>query len=215
MKTKLTIVSLAAGAVLLAIASIHMSWGQQSGYGESGYEEGDGKGGYGMSGGGAGASMEMEGEEGMYGDGYGYEGGMYSTGGGDVLNSTRAQIAAKAKELRAAKTDEAKDEAKKATQTLLDSYFEADMKKREREIADIEARVKRLRAQLQKRRAAKDEIVQLQLKVIVNEAEGLGFFSAPPSNSAGMEMGMGGDMGGGMGGQGMGGGYAPPGGGFF
>jgi len=201
MKTKLTIIGLGAGAILLAIASIHASWGQQSGYGgmmeNGGYEESDGKGGYGMSGGGA-ASMGMGGAE------YVDEGGMYATGGGHVLNGIRAQISAKAKELRAAETDEAKDEAKKATQTLLDGYFEADMKKREREIADIEARVKRLRAQLEKRRAAKDEIVQLQLKVIVNEAEGLGFFSAPPSNLPG---GMGAGMGGG--------GAAPLGGGFF
>lgn len=201
MKTKLTLISLGAGAVLLAIASIHASWGQQGGYGS-----------YGDAGAGdeSGANAAMGYGEDMYDEG-GMYGGM-SGGGGHILNSIRAQIFTKVKELRAAGTDKSKDEAKKETQTLLDRYFEADMKERQREVAAIEERVKRLRAQLEKRQAAKDEIVQLQLKVIVNEAEGLGFFTAPSSGSMGSGMGEMGAEGMGMGSGGMGGGM---GGGFF
>ncbi|MFO1092581.1 MAG: hypothetical protein U0992_04600 [Planctomycetaceae bacterium] len=50
------------------------------------------------------------------------------------------------------------------------------MQLREQEIRDIEERVKKLQAQLERRRAAKAELLDLQLKVLVNEAEGLGFY---------------------------------------
>jgi murein L,D-transpeptidase YcbB/YkuD len=58
-------------------------------------------------------------------------------------------------------------------------YFEEDMAVRKKELADIESRLEKLRAQLERRRAKKDEIVDLQVKVAINEAEGLGFTSAP------------------------------------
>ena len=47
---------------------------------------------------------------------------------------------------------------------------------RQREIQAIEARVRRLRAQLEKRRSSKQQIIDLQLKVIEYEASGLGLF---------------------------------------
>lgn len=65
---------------------------------------------------------------------------------------------------------------------LLASYFDADMKNRLAGLADMTERVKRLTAQLGKRQAARDEIVQLQLNVLVNEAAGLGFYSQPKAN---------------------------------
>ena len=65
---------------------------------------------------------------------------------------------------------------------LLASYFDADMKNRQSGLADMTDRVKRLTAQLDKRQAAREEIVQLQLNVLVNEAAGLGFFSHPKAN---------------------------------
>lgn len=79
------------------------------------------------------------------------------------------------KSLRTAKTVEAKTKAKEAVTKLLKEQFDADLKQREKEIANIEARIRQLRSVLEKRRTARDEIIQLQLKVIVNEAEGLGF----------------------------------------
>lgn len=77
--------------------------------------------------------------------------------------------------LRTAKTAEAKAKAKDAVSNLLKEQFDADLKQREKEIANVEARIQQLRDILDKRRTARDEIIQLQLKVIVNEAEGLGF----------------------------------------
>jgi hypothetical protein len=87
------------------------------------------------------------------------------------------------KKLQTAKTDAEKDAAKKEMSAALSTYFDADLKNREQDIADIEARVKKLRAQIEKRRAAKEQLVDLQLKVLVNEAEGLGFYSRPGSRS--------------------------------
>jgi hypothetical protein len=72
------------------------------------------------------------------------------------------------------------DEAKKAELTkqlegAVAESFDQDMKNREAELAKLEARLTKLRAQLERRRTAKDEITQLQVKVLINDAEGLGF----------------------------------------
>jgi hypothetical protein len=81
----------------------------------------------------------------------------------------------------AKRVSEAPDETAKAAATaelmkLLDEYFAADMREREQQLADIQARVQRLQAQLDHRRAKKQEILDLQAKVAINEAEGLGFY---------------------------------------
>jgi hypothetical protein len=67
---------------------------------------------------------------------------------------------------------------------LLANYFDADMKNRQGGLADMAARVNRLHAQLDKRQAARDEIIQLQLNVLVVEAAGMGFYSQPKSDGA-------------------------------
>jgi hypothetical protein len=64
---------------------------------------------------------------------------------------------------------------------LLDEYFEEDMKHREEELANVERRVKELRELLERRREKKDDILRLQVEVLRNEADGLGFFSAEGS----------------------------------
>lgn len=89
------------------------------------------------------------------------------------------QMQQQSQRLREAKTDEEKRAARGELTGTLGSYFEEDVKARERELKEIEERLGRLRAQLEKRKTAKREIVDLQLKVIENEAEGLGFFSHP------------------------------------
>jgi hypothetical protein len=79
--------------------------------------------------------------------------------------------------VNAAEDDEAKDRAKEKLEQLLDDYFDEDMKRREQELEQIEERVKKLQAQLDRRREKRREIVDLQLQVLLNEADGLGFFS--------------------------------------
>lgn len=80
------------------------------------------------------------------------------------------------------KDEKQKEESLRQLRDLAGQYFEEDMSIRKKELADIEARLQKLRAQLERRRAKKDEIVDLQVKVAINEAEGLGFTSAPREN---------------------------------
>ncbi len=74
------------------------------------------------------------------------------------------------------KSDDEKAKVKQVIEDLLNQYFDEDIKLRQAKIMEIEQRVAKLKAQLEKRRAAKSELVQLQLKLIENEAAGLGFF---------------------------------------
>ena len=83
-----------------------------------------------------------------------------------------------------AQVRDANDEATRVAATteltsLLDKYFEEDLKIRQKELEDIAARLDKLRAQLDRRRQRKQEIIDLQVKVAVNEADGLGFYSRP------------------------------------
>jgi hypothetical protein len=78
--------------------------------------------------------------------------------------------------LSEAEGDDARAEAKKKLSTLLDEYFEADMERRERELAEVEARVNKLHSTLERRREKKKDIIDLQIEVLLNEADGLGFF---------------------------------------
>lgn len=98
---------------------------------------------------------------------------------GDRHASDALRQAAKA--LRDAKDDAAKTAAQGELNKLLDSYFEDDMKTREAELARVEQRTKDLRTLLDRRRAKKSEIVELQTKVLLNEADGLGFFNESPA----------------------------------
>jgi len=78
-------------------------------------------------------------------------------------------------ELRHTEENAKKAELTKQLEAAVTKYFDTDLQGRETELAKIEERVKKLRAQLDRRRTAKAEIIQLQLKVLANEAEGLGF----------------------------------------
>jgi hypothetical protein len=83
-----------------------------------------------------------------------------------------------AEAVRDAKGDEAKDDAKKALSNLLGKYFDEDTKRRQEELTQIEERLAKLRELLERRRAKKQDILELQMKVALNEAEGLGFYDS-------------------------------------
>ncbi len=87
-----------------------------------------------------------------------------------------------AKGLHEAKDDEAKSNAQQELSELLNKYFDDDMQRREEELVKVEERLKNLRSLLEKRRAKQREIIELQIKVLLNEADGLGFFNnaSPP-----------------------------------
>lgn len=63
----------------------------------------------------------------------------------------------------------------------LTRQFEAQQKVRERELANVEARVKKLRDLTQKRRDAQKTIIDQRLDQLLREADGLGW--APPANA--------------------------------
>jgi hypothetical protein len=102
----------------------------------------------------------------------------------------------------------------------LEKLFDLQQKERESEIADIEARVKRLRDMLDKRTKARQSIISNRLDQLIREAEGLGWVEPAPAGMpasgmmpmpsgsgmySGARSGMGGSGGGGMGyGAGMG-----------
>jgi hypothetical protein len=93
--------------------------------------------------------------------------------GMDAMSSIRQA----AEGLRDAEGDDAKAEAEAKLRELLSDYFDSDMDRRVAELKAIEKRVELLREQLERRGDHKPEIIDLQVKVLVNEAEGLGFFS--------------------------------------
>ena len=93
-------------------------------------------------------------------------------------------------------SDEKKAKAKQEIETLLNEYFDGDIKARRASITEIEQRVAKLKTQLEKRIAAKSELVRLQMQLIENEAAGLGFFGSGEASRS--------ERGGGRGGRGGG-----------
>jgi hypothetical protein len=76
-----------------------------------------------------------------------------------------------------AEDEKSKRQAQERLEDMLDRYFDSDIRRRERELEDIEQRLKKLEAALERRREKRREIVDLQKQVLLNEADGLGFFS--------------------------------------
>lgn len=84
------------------------------------------------------------------------------------------------KKLKAASKE---DQPKFAEQlrAALAEYFLIDMQLRVKELDEIKARVERMEAKLQKRLDSREEAVDLQLKLFLRDAEGLGFFRSEDS----------------------------------
>jgi hypothetical protein len=112
-----------------------------------------------------------------------------------IYTNIGSSIRKAADAVRDAKDDEAKAAAEKTLDGILSKYFDEDMARRESELTKIEERLIKLRDLHNRRRAKKQEILELQTKVALNEAEGLGFYdgqarnpwhdfsSAPPADS--------------------------------
>ena len=80
-------------------------------------------------------------------------------------------------ELREAGDQKKKGEITKQLESAVGDAFDMDLKVREAELSKLEVRLKRLHEQLDRRRQARGEIIQLEVKVLTNEAAGLGFSS--------------------------------------
>jgi succinate dehydrogenase/fumarate reductase flavoprotein subunit len=106
--------------------------------------------------------------------------------------SAKSEIGQLLNQLRDAEGDANRSQITKQLEESVANYFDEDMKARESELSKLEERVSKLRSQLDRRRRAKQEIIQLQIKVLVNEADGLGFsgrlFFEPSTGGSAMEM---------------------------
>ena len=102
-----------------------------------------------------------------------------SSGMGPQAEPSPRQIALKRIEEAKAKLKTKEDRAKvePLLKAALEEYFMADMIYRVRELDEIKAKVVESEAKLQKRLASQQESVELQLKIMLREAEGQGFFS--------------------------------------
>ena len=81
-----------------------------------------------------------------------------------------------AAEVRDAKGDDDRKAAQKKLDEALSKYFDDDMVQREKDLKQVEERVTKLHELLEKRRSNKQEIIDLESKVVMNQANGLGFY---------------------------------------
>lgn len=95
----------------------------------------------------------------------------------EKLRNAMNEIREAREKLRNAKTEEDETAAVKELETALGTYFDGDLEQRRKELEDVREELKQLDARLKKRTEAKAEIIALQLKMFINEANGLGFFS--------------------------------------
>lgn len=77
--------------------------------------------------------------------------------------------------VRSEKDDSKRDAAASELKMLLAEIFDADFAERTTELEKLEARVKKLRDSLEKRQAARDRILNVQIDSLLLEAEGLTF----------------------------------------
>lgn len=66
-------------------------------------------------------------------------------------------------------------DAKKTLTQYLRAHFEHDEKKRREQVESLEAQVVKLKAQLEKRTQSKEQLIELRLKLLENDASGLAF----------------------------------------
>lgn len=92
-------------------------------------------------------------------------------------NEFRSEVSSLVRQLRQAEGQEEQEKIMNGLRELFAHYFDTDLEARQKQVDELKDRIADLEAQIEKRREAKDEIIDLQLKVIRNEAEGLGFYS--------------------------------------
>ncbi len=97
---------------------------------------------------------------------------------------TSTSYSAALKKLREAATDADKEAARAELRIILADIFAEDMQAREEQARAIENRLAQLRQQYKAREDARDGIIDLQLKVLEQNAAGLGFPPAGVESSA-------------------------------
>lgn len=104
-------------------------------------------------------------------------GGGTSTESENPLRKAERALRDVTKKLKLMKGEYDRDDAEALLKPALESYFAADLDIREQEINGIQKRVDSLDKLIEQRREARDQVISLQVEVLKNDAEGLGFFS--------------------------------------
>jgi hypothetical protein len=107
-----------------------------------------------------------------------------------AVSAAQSEIHKLTRQLRDTEDEAKKPDLTKKLEAAVAKHFDEDMKVRETELTKLEERLKKLRGQLERRTKAKAEIIQLQLKVLINEAEGLGFSGASSLDQGGLRYGV-------------------------
>jgi hypothetical protein len=83
-------------------------------------------------------------------------------------------------------SEEDRASARKVVAGYLAAEFEQDLSVRQKQLKALEDQVTKLKAQLEKRAGSKGELIELRLKLIENETDGLAFpqsWTALPGSS--------------------------------
>ncbi len=94
---------------------------------------------------------------------------------GDDVESSGPSITPLVEQLKEAKTDTDRDKIKVQLKEVLDTQFAAHQQRHEKELADLESKVKKLKDLVAKRQENRREIVANRLDQIMRDAQGLGW----------------------------------------
>ena len=110
-------------------------------------------------------------------------GGGTSTESENPLRKAERALRDVTKKLKLMKGEYDREDAEALLRPALESYFAADLTGREQEINGIQKRIDNLEKLIEQRREARDQVIALQVEVLKNDAEGLGFFSTSSGGS--------------------------------
>jgi hypothetical protein len=94
----------------------------------------------------------------------------------DEVHAIQSNTHSALEKYKGAESDEDRAAAEEDLRKAVAEHFDALLKQREDQLADLQKRLETLTQELQKRRDAKQEIVDLRVEVLLNEAKGLGFY---------------------------------------
>lgn len=113
-----------------------------------------------------------------------YAGGDAAGAADEPRRQSETALHAATAKLKVANSEQERQAASQLLRSALEDYFAADLAIREREVKGIQERVERLGRLIERRRQARDQVISLQLEVLKNEADGLGFFSTSARRSS-------------------------------
>ncbi len=79
------------------------------------------------------------------------------------------------KALRDADSESTKADAKNKIEELLTAQYDESLNNYDKYLEELSSKIAEMKTQVEKRRAARDEMVQLKLQMVVSEADGLGW----------------------------------------